>query len=452
MEISGLGEWAYYVNTGKIKRNEVWSRMLGYEPSEVDDSYRFSEERIHLEDCEKVITAFKSFTSGQADSYKAIYRYRTKDGSYKWIQDSAKVFEYDDEGKPLLVLGAHLDIDELKKTEESLAASRNLLDAIINSSPNVIIFALDKQYRYIAFNSKHKEVIQQIWGKEIALGICMLDIIGGHEDAQKAKANFDRALRGESFVLVEDYGDESLSRQSWIDYWSPIKDDKGKISGISCIVLNNTKQKEAEIKINALLAEKQLLLKEIHHRIKNNMNTIRSLLSLQGDISPEQAVKLALGDAASRVQSMSLLYDELYKTENFKDISAEAYLSSLLDSIVSNFPNRQIIELQKDMQDFMLDARQLQPLGIIINEIITNIMKYAFAGKTKGTIVFSASKTNDTISIIVADDGIGMPEHISFENSTGFGLQLVQALTQQLKGAIQIERGNGTRIVLQFRA
>jgi hypothetical protein len=126
----------------------------------------------------------------------------------------------------------------------------------------VIVFALDTNYKYLAYNSKHDEVMKNIWGKEISIGMNMLDVIGNHNDRSKAKENFDRALNGESFIIVEDYGNEKLSRQSWLDYWSPIRNPDGTIMGLTCFLINNTKQKAAQDKIESLLAEKELILKE----------------------------------------------------------------------------------------------------------------------------------------------------------------------------------------------
>jgi PAS domain S-box-containing protein len=145
------------------------------------------------------------------------------------------------------------DVTERKLAEvalrasEALAQSRNeLLQAIVESSPEIIVFALDRNYRYLSFNQKHKEVMQAIWGKEIAVGASMLDVIGDHPDRKSAQRGMDRALAGESFVHEEAYGDEALSRQYWQNYWSPIRSDAGKVVGLTCFVLNITERKKAE--------------------------------------------------------------------------------------------------------------------------------------------------------------------------------------------------------------
>jgi two-component sensor histidine kinase len=147
---------------------------------------------------------------------------------------------------------------------------------------------------------------------------------------------------------------------------------------------------------------------------------------------------------------MSLLYDKMYRSSSFSEASVRDYLSSLVDEVVSAFPNGRSVTVRKRIGDFKLDAKRLQPLGILVNELLTNVMKYAFDGRPDGRIGVSADDEGGRIVIAVEDDGVGVPESVSFESSTGFGLELVQALARQLDGAIRIERGDGTRIVLEF--
>lgn len=208
--------------------------------------------------------------------------------------------------------------------------------------------------------------------------------------------------------------------------------------------------KDSESRVKAILAEKELILIEVHHRIKNNMNTVSSLLSLQASSMTEPVAIMALSDARNRIQSMSLLYDTLYMAPDYAQLSIKNYLASLIDDIIVNFPNSQMVKVKKVVQDFVLDVKRLQLLGIIINELITNIMKYAFTDRSEGLIIVSVSKINSQVMVSVQDDGIVIPETVSLENSTGFGLQLVSALAQQLNGLMRIERGNGTKVVLEF--
>ncbi len=210
-------------------------------------------------------------------------------------------------------------------------------------------------------------------------------------------------------------------------------------------------QMKADEKIRHLLAEKEIVLKEVHHRIKNNMSTMRSLLTLQAGNNKDPIAREALDDAGKRMRSMECLYDKLYRADNFSLLSTTAYLPHLIDDIIGNFPDSRLVNVEKCIQDFELDAKRLQPLGIVLNELLTNCMKYAFAGRDSGVVTVTVGLSEGLVSISVKDNGIGIPESIALDDATGFGFQLVQALAYQLQGTVRLERGNGTNIVLEFR-
>jgi len=211
-----------------------------------------------------------------------------------------------------------------------------------------------------------------------------------------------------------------------------------------------TDRKLAEREIRDLLAEKELILKEVHHRIKNNMTAIRSLLSLQAASLTDTSAVTALEDTGNRIQSMMMLYETLYKSSNFMDVSLREYLPPLIDEIISNFPNAGDVRIEKRIDDFSLEVKKVQPLGIIVNELLTNSMKYAFPDGAVGRIGVSASLDEGHVAVIVQDDGRGLPESADPRHSTGFGLMLIEALATQLGGTIRMERGNGTKAVLEF--
>jgi PAS domain S-box-containing protein len=215
-------------------------------------------------------------------------------------------------------------------------------------------------------------------------------------------------------------------------------------------VMDITDRKLAEETVYNLLNEKELILKEVHHRVKNNMYNIGALLNMQANARTDEAAKNVLFDAAGRVQSMSVLYDKLYRSKHTAAVSLKEYFPDLIYEIAGIFPQKKFVKIKTDIEDIVLDAKILSILGILVNEIITNSMKYAFTGRNDGVINVTASKTDDKIIITIADDGEGIPESVTFENSTGFGMQLVGMLTEQLEGSIKIERGEGTRFVLEF--
>ena len=216
------------------------------------------------------------------------------------------------------------------------------------------------------------------------------------------------------------------------------------------IVSDVTDRKLAEELISNLLKEKELILKEVHHRIKNNMSTIKSLLIIQADSVRESAAAAALSNAAGRVMSMMVLYDKLYNSSDFNIISVSEYLAALIDEIINTFQPSIKIKTEKLIEDHKIEVQKVLPVGIIINELLTNIMKYAFISRQEGLIRVSAKIVDKFMIITLQDNGVGLPESINFTSSTGFGMQLIGMLTEQINGTIRIERGNGTKFILEF--
>jgi len=222
------------------------------------------------------------------------------------------------------------------------------------------------------------------------------------------------------------------------------------IEGVVVTFFDVTDMKHAQSTIEKLLKEKELLLREVHHRIKNNMTTVKSLLALQADRLNDSSAREALIDAQTRINTMAVLYEKFYRTERFEALSLKTYLTPLIDDCLLNYPRKSIITLEAQVDDIQIDAEHLFPLGILLNELLTNILKYAFVGRESGKITVSAAAHDKHVTLVVGDDGNGIPESVDLENSTGFGLRLVGMLATQIGGTIRIERGNGTRFVLEF--
>ncbi|PKL17172.1 MAG: hypothetical protein CVV49_12615 [Spirochaetae bacterium HGW-Spirochaetae-5] len=180
------------------------------------------------------------------------------------------------------------------------------------------------------------------------------------------------------------------------------------------------------------------------------MNTIYGLLTLQSDDQENDDIKNILLDSAGRVRSMMILYDKLYRSEISSSLSLCEYLPSLIDEIVSIFPRKTSVKIETHIDDIVLTARVLSSLGIIINELITNSMKYAFNGRNDGIISVTASKSGKRVSIIYQDNGSGFPEAVTFENTTGFGMQLIGMLVGQIGGTVVIERDTGAGFLIEF--
>jgi PAS domain S-box-containing protein len=216
-----------------------------------------------------------------------------------------------------------------------------------------------------------------------------------------------------------------------------------------CFCRDITGRKQAEDRIKSLLAGKELLLKEVHHRIKNNLSTVSSLLALQArSASPE--AKISFEAAINRVNSMVLLYDKLQAGEQYDSISCKGYLEDIIETLKFLFNDDADVRVETRVDDFNLTTKKLFPLGIIVNEIITNIMKYAFIGRESGKISISLVRSGNTATLSIRDDGVGLPDGFDMSRSTGFGLMLVGILAEQMEGKFTMKNDSGTRSVLVF--
>ncbi|MEZ4920436.1 MAG: sensor histidine kinase [Saprospiraceae bacterium] len=193
-----------------------------------------------------------------------------------------------------------------------------------------------------------------------------------------------------------------------------------------------------------------MLLKEIHHRVKNNLQVISSLLNMQSRNIEDKAIKDAILESQSRVQSMSLIHQKLYRGQNLAAIEMKSYLQTLADSLIDTFSDEDVVNIELDMQNLELDVDYAIPLGLIANELITNSLKYAFPGRKKGAIEIKMKQDQGEIILDVRDNGVGTKTPEVQEDSNGFGSELIALLTMQLKGKLEAKTENGYHTRLRF--
>ena len=206
-----------------------------------------------------------------------------------------------------------------------------------------------------------------------------------------------------------------------------------------------TERKKMTDLIEASLSEKETLLREIHHRVKNNLQIISSILNLQIRKIDDPRTIEVLKDGQARVQSMALVHEHLYKGKDFSHIDLKNYIHSLEMQLSQSYGNvTEIVRFELNVPDVHVDINTAIPLGLVINELITNSLKYAFKGRKGGKLTITASEDTKNLRLIVADNGVGIPENITLENQTSLGLRLVRTLTGQLHGTVVIDRTGGT--------
>lgn len=216
-------------------------------------------------------------------------------------------------------------------------------------------------------------------------------------------------------------------------------------------VVDISSQKLAEEKLKAGLQEKVVLLKEIHHRVKNNLQIISSLLNLQSDYLDDPRTLELLKSGQNRVASMALLHEQLYQSEDFAKIDFAQYLRNLVTNLFSSYNVSQRINLKITTDEIHLGIDEAVPCGLIINEIISNSLKYAFPSDRLGEVNINLTLTkNNLVILLIGDNGIGIPHNIDIKNTETLGLKLVRALTNQLGGDWEIHRETGTQFKITF--
>ncbi len=220
-----------------------------------------------------------------------------------------------------------------------------------------------------------------------------------------------------------------------------------------------TQRKQAEEQMKAALKEKEVLLKEIHHRVKNNLQAISSLLNLQSYyVKDKQALKV-LKNSQERVRTMALIHEKLYQSGDLARIDFREYIRSLISYLSDSYSLQEgQVQLKMQIENVVLDIETAIPLGLIINELISNSFKHAFPANRKGELRVSMEKSKGEednydygYTLIVEDNGVGFPDGLDFRNSKSLGLELVFILVKQLHGVIDLEKKNGTRFIIKFK-
>jgi len=210
-------------------------------------------------------------------------------------------------------------------------------------------------------------------------------------------------------------------------------------------------RKKVEGKIKASLKEKEVLLKEIHHRVKNNMQLISSILNLQSrHIKNKHALEM-FEDSQNRIKSMALVHEKLYESEDLANIDFAEYVHSITHYLFGLHEIRPRIRSNVDIKDVLLDVNTAIPCALIINELVSNSLKYAFPEGIEGEICIQLSSDKDgKVTLIVEDNGIGFPKDLDFRKTESLGMQLIIMLVEQLEGTVELDKSKGTSFTITF--
>ena len=238
----------------------------------------------------------------------------------------------------------------------------------------------------------------------------------------------------------------------WVrDRAFPVTNDSGEVYRIAGIIDDVTESKQAIEQIKSSLHEKEVLLKEIHHRVKNNMQVITSLLSLQAKTIADKRALAVFEDSQNRVKSMALIHETLYQSKDLSRINFAEYLQKLVAHVSRSYRIRpNAVKINLHVNDVSLPIDTAVPCGLIINELASNALKYAFPADTKGEINITFGRADDQYTLCVSDTGVGLPPDFDPEQGKSLGMKLVRMLTTQLSGEMECRNGVGTTFQITF--
>jgi two-component sensor histidine kinase/HAMP domain-containing protein len=337
------------------------------------------------------------------------------------------------------------ELDERKRAEEALRESEERFRSFIDSATDGFTL-LDSELNYIEINKSGLEIIGL--DRKYFMGKNIVDVVPdikktGRYDKYKKVIKTSVPLLVSDLIPNPKFGNKHIELKAF------------KVGdGLGIIFTDITERERAKEQIKASLREKEVLLREIHHRVKNNMQVIISLLRLQSDYTKEKQYSEMLEDSQSRIKSMALIHEKLYQSEDLTNIDFNGYVKDLGNRLFgSHGVSPEKIALNIEIEDVSLGLENAIPCGLIINELVSNSLKHAFPQEREGEIRITLRSINgDEIELTVSDNGVGIPEDLDLRNTESLGLHLVTILSEdQLDGKIELNRTGGTKFHIQFK-
>jgi two-component sensor histidine kinase len=317
---------------------------------------------------------------------------------------------------------------------------------------------------YIAENGSHGLELYQKHKPDLVITDMVMPVMNGLEMVKEIKKIAPEA----KFVVMSAYSEKDSFIESihlGVDGYlmKPVEAKKllsliDEFAGITLmkweLEAKEKKRQEAEDNMKKSLAEKDVLLREVHHRVKNNMQIISSILSMQSRNIDEPRLKEVLQESQNRIHSMALIHENLYNHKSLANIMFSTYIKSLTGNIARTYSSQQAnIQFDYQIDDAYLPMDLAIPCGLIINELISNSFKYAFANRPSGVIsIHFKNINNDEFLLTVADNGVGIPSEVNILKTKSLGMKILHKLVQQIDGVLKSDFSNGTKFIIQFKS
>lgn len=443
-----MGLWDWYVQTGELFLDHRWTESLSFSLTETKPIMDSWMGLIHEEDLPGSMEKLNRSLRGVADFYESEHRLKSKSGSWRWIRHRGAVVERDESGKPLRMTGTYLDITDAKKAEEALSETekqyKSLLDTMnegfgIHDCKGLLTYVNDR--------------LCEMWkcSREEAVGSPVTDFL---DDENRLLVREKMELR--KIGIAEAYEAVAVRRDGtrFPIVISPksIFDAGGEYAGSCAVITDITERKAWEKRIQASLEEKEVLLREIHHRVKNNLAVVSSLLRLQARHARDEYHRGMFDEAQDRIRSIALAHEKLHQSESLADLNVRDYLTNLVDHLfAAGGKLGSTVQLQKEIAEVRVGLEIAVTLGFIVTELVSNSLKHAFPEGRSGRVLLSLERLDEsTLELVVADDGVGLPNHVKMESARTLGLDLVRIFSRQLEGHLDVRHNQGTEFSLRF--
>jgi PAS domain S-box-containing protein len=450
--IARLGSWDWDVVSNESYWSDEMHRIFGTHPQSFEVNYEAFLSTVHPDDRERVKKAV-SESLYEGKPYNIEYRIVLPDGA-EHIGHSQGEVSFDQAGKPIRMAGTVLDITERKRAEETLHATRERLRYLVSSSPAVFYSSKPSGDYGATFISEN---VAKQTGYEARDFIEDSKFWADHihpEDAPLVFAELPRVFERGEHIHEYRFLHKDGSYRWMRDELKLVRDSAGNPLEIIGCWTDITERKQAEEQIKASLREKEVLLQEVHHRVKNNLQVISSLLNLQASRIKDRHARELFTESQSRVRAIALMHETLYQSKDLSRIDFGEYSRTLAANLFASYGvDPEVVSWRINVENGFLGVDAAIPCGLIVSELISNSLKYAFPAGQHGEICidFRRDDRNQCI-LVVKDNGIGLPKEFDLRKLESLGLQLVCTLTDQLDGSLELDCTEGTEFRITFAA
>jgi PAS domain S-box-containing protein len=422
--------WDLDLKSDEIVYNNNIHNMFGYKIKEVKSASSWWRNKIHIEDLPMIQQTLDNVINDGTERFQMEYRFMDAQGDYKYISDRAFIIK-DENDNAIRIIGAMQDITHEVEEEQQL----KLLESVVtNTSESVVVlnaepgeFGREIIYVNQAFTEHTGYEEEEVLGKT-------LHFLNGPKTDEMVRAELREAMDKYQPIEVEFINYKKDGNTFWINTsMVPVQNKRGDYTHWVAIGRDITVQKGTEEEIKSSLHEKETLLAEIHHRVKNNLAVVSGMMQLQAFESENTDLKNKLYDSVVRIKTMATVHELLYQSNSFSQLEFSDTLTKLAKNISETLQPDNQISLKIHCESLKLNINQAIPASLIVNEVLTNAYKHAFRDSKKGEIDFHLAETNGAIKIRIKDNGIGFPDE-DLKNSGSLGMHLINVLTDQLGG------------------